>query len=56
MIRLLCVLCSEPYYPEIRRLFPNVQIRHIPGAGHWVHSEKPHDFMRIVIDFIQGTM
>jgi len=47
---------SEAYYPEIRRLFPKAQIEHISGAGHWVHSEKPHEFMRSVIDFIQNTV
>ncbi len=30
--------------PEIKRLFPNSQLFKIPGAGHWLHAEKPREF------------
>jgi len=26
----------------------------IPGAGHWVHAEKPMEFFSAVITFIEG--
>jgi pimeloyl-ACP methyl ester carboxylesterase len=32
------------YRPEIRRLFPNSKLFKIPGAGHWLHAEKPREF------------
>lgn len=30
--------------PVIRRLFPNAKQAKIPGAGHWLHAEKPREF------------
>ena len=38
---------------QIHRLFPNVKIETIAGAGHWVHSEKPEEFCRRVFIFLQ---
>lgn len=38
---------------DIRRLFPAAGLRTIAGAGHWVHADKPGDFLRLVIDFLQ---
>ena len=45
---------SEPDYPEIKRRFPSSTITHIPGAGHWVHSEKPKEFLDIASKFINS--
>jgi pimeloyl-ACP methyl ester carboxylesterase len=28
----------------IRRLFPRAKFAKIPGAGHWLHAEKPREF------------
>jgi pimeloyl-ACP methyl ester carboxylesterase len=42
----------ERDYPEITRLFPNVEIAEIPGAGHWVHAEAPGPFLEIVRNFL----
>ena len=28
----------------IRRLFPRARMAKIPGAGHWLHAEKPREF------------
>ncbi|MCB1405155.1 MAG: alpha/beta fold hydrolase [Rhodobacteraceae bacterium] len=28
----------------IRRLFPQARMAKIPGAGHWLHAEKPREF------------
>jgi pimeloyl-ACP methyl ester carboxylesterase len=30
----------------ITRLFPSAQLRHITGAGHWLHAEQPAAFLR----------
>ena len=32
------------YRPEIKRLFPKARFVKIPGAGHWLHAEKPREF------------
>ncbi|XP_055462322.1 protein ABHD11 [Psammomys obesus] len=40
------------HHPEIRRLFPQAQIQTVPNAGHWVHSDKPQDFMDAVCSFL----
>ncbi|XP_060703988.1 protein ABHD11 isoform X1 [Hemiscyllium ocellatum] len=45
---------SDKEYPEIKRLFPNSVIDHVPGAGHWIHAEKPHDFINAICAFL-GT-
>ncbi|XP_019616955.1 PREDICTED: protein ABHD11-like [Branchiostoma belcheri] len=44
---------SESSYPEIKRLFPKALVTHIEDSGHWVHSEKPKEFMEAVTDFIR---
>jgi len=30
--------------PLIRTLFPRVQAARIPGAGHWLHADRPREF------------
>ncbi|GAB4304653.1 MAG: alpha/beta fold hydrolase [Roseovarius sp.] len=30
--------------PRIRELFPNARFARIPGAGHWLHAERPRAF------------
>ena len=40
--------------PTIKRIFPNVQIETIQGAGHWVQAEKPVDFVNVLLTFVQG--
>ena len=32
------------YRAAIKRLFPAAQMAKIPGAGHWLHAEKPREF------------
>ncbi|XP_064612716.1 sn-1-specific diacylglycerol lipase ABHD11-like [Liolophura sinensis] len=46
---------SEKEYPDITRLFPLAEFLHIEGAGHWVHSEKPVEFVRAVLQFLEKT-
>jgi esterase len=36
----------------IHRLFPNAEHEEIAGAGHWVHAEKPEEFLKVVRKFI----
>ncbi|WP_420148181.1 alpha/beta fold hydrolase [Spirosoma sp.] len=36
----------------IKRIFPNVQIETIQGAGHWVQAEKPAEFVEVLMKFI----
>lgn len=37
---------------EIRRLFPKARLETIPGAGHWIHADKPEEFAEVVVDFL----
>ncbi|WIY25356.1 alpha/beta fold hydrolase [Parasedimentitalea psychrophila] len=32
------------YRPQIRARFPQARFAKIPGAGHWLHAEKPREF------------
>lgn len=34
------------------RLFPNHRLETIEGAGHWLHAEKPHQFIEICDSFL----
>jgi pimeloyl-ACP methyl ester carboxylesterase len=34
---------GEAALPAIRGLFPRAEIEAVPGAGHWVHAERPHE-------------
>lgn len=46
------VAARPSHHSEIRRLFPQAQIQTVPNAGHWVHSDKPQDFMGAVTTFL----
>lgn len=37
--------------PEIRRLFPNAEIRAVEGASHWLHADKPQQVLQQLKDF-----
>jgi esterase len=39
-------------YTTIEKLFPNHQLTEIKGAGHWVHAEKPAEFVEEVERFL----
>ena len=47
---------SEYILPEhkgkIMKLFPKAKFVKIPGAGHWLHVEKPHAFQLAVKTFL----
>ena len=36
----------------IRALFPKARILGIPGAGHWLHAEKPREFEAAVSEWL----
>lgn len=44
---------TKDHFPKIKSLFPLAEVKHIPNAGHWVHSEKPHEFVSLVNDFLK---
>ena len=39
---------------RIRDLFPNARFAKIPGAGHWLHAEKPREFEAAVRVFLDA--
>jgi pimeloyl-ACP methyl ester carboxylesterase len=43
---------GEADWPLVRALFPASQQLTIPGAGHWVHAEKPEAFASAVLGFL----
>ncbi len=49
---------SEYVLPEhrdlIRALFPAAKFARIPGAGHWLHAEKPREFEAAVRAFLNA--
>lgn len=42
----------EADHPGILKLFPKAEFKYIEGAGHWLHSEKPTEFLKITLDFL----
>ncbi|WP_394179280.1 alpha/beta fold hydrolase [Yoonia maritima] len=38
--------------PIIKPLFPNAKFAKIPGAGHWLHAEKPREFEAAATAFL----
>lgn len=39
---------TRQHRSEIKRLFPAALFLKIPGAGHWLHAEKPQEFIATV--------
>lgn len=37
---------------QIRKLFPGSEIQTITGAGHWLHADKPEEFLQLVLNFL----
>lgn len=40
---------------DITRLFPQADVVHIPGAGHWLHAEAPEAFLGHLDNFLKTT-
>ena len=36
----------------IRELFSEAKFKYISGAGHWVHSQKPREFLDCLLEFL----
>jgi hypothetical protein len=45
-------LCLKPCSYFCRELFPSAEFRYVPGAGHWVHSQKPKEFLDLLLPFL----
>ncbi|XP_046386932.1 protein ABHD11-like [Ischnura elegans] len=41
--------------PKIKEYFPNAKFVYIDDAGHWVHADKPHEFIDAAFNFIQDS-
>ncbi|PNF41951.1 hypothetical protein B7P43_G14635 [Cryptotermes secundus] len=41
-------------HEEIKRIFPAAKFVTIPGAGHWVHADKPNELLLVIKEFIQS--
>ncbi len=42
------------YRDRIRTLFPKAVFAKIPGAGHWLHADKPREFEAAVASFLSA--
>ncbi|WP_208354296.1 alpha/beta fold hydrolase [Pseudaestuariivita rosea] len=40
--------------PLIRAMFPKARLAKIPGAGHWLHADKPREFEAAVRAFLNA--
>lgn len=43
---------THEHRPKIKSLFSNAKFAKIPGAGHWLHAEKPREFEAAVRVFL----
>jgi len=39
-------------HEEIKKQFPVAEFQYVAEAGHWVHSEKPKEFLEKIVKFI----
>jgi pimeloyl-ACP methyl ester carboxylesterase len=40
------------HYPVLKRHFPNAEITHIKGAGHWLHAERPDAVLGLLLQYL----
>lgn len=45
---------TEADRPTIKESFPMAQFEVIQGAGHWLHADKPNEFLQHVQAFLNG--
>ncbi|MET4127047.1 alpha/beta fold hydrolase [Roseovarius sp. MBR-6] len=43
---------TPEHRPRIKAMFPRAQFMKIPGAGHWLHAEKPREFEAAVREWL----
>jgi esterase len=43
---------TDEDWPDIKMLFPNSYLITIDDAGHWLHAEKPVEFVQAVKEFL----
>jgi len=43
---------TPEYHSRILALFPNTEFRELPDTGHWVHAERPKQFLQIARKFL----
>ncbi|WP_281858168.1 alpha/beta fold hydrolase [Litoreibacter halocynthiae] len=46
---------TRDHRATIKPLFPNAKFAKIPGAGHWLHAQKPREFEANVRAFLDRT-
>ena len=51
-LTIIFIIFSPSIYGDIKSLFPAAHIKHIEGAGHWVHADKPVDLLYVIKDFL----
>lgn len=39
-------------WPGIKEIFPGASLVSIPGAGHWLHAEKPYELLKTLKTFL----
>lgn len=45
---------SSEVFQRILQSNPMIQGVEVPGAGHWIHSDKPHEFLQALKNFVGG--
>lgn len=46
------VFLKPDQHEAIKLIFPLAKFDYIPGAGHWLHAEKPTEFLKLVSQFL----
>lgn len=42
----------ETDIPDLEEIFPNCLVETINEAGHWIHAEKPDEFIQVILPFL----
>lgn len=46
---------TKAHEPHAQTLFPMADFQSVPGAGHWLHAEKPGEFLAAVDNWLDGV-
>ncbi len=44
------------HHDQIKRLFPNYEMRVIEDTGHWLHAEKTEEFVALCLEFLNHSL